>query len=335
MKKTITLSAAFIAIIAGAVFLGHRNQSQPAKAEPQKVTVGILQTMSHPALDQINDGVIKGLRQGGYKVGKNLIIKQENAEADQSNLKSMSERLLTDHTKLTVGIATPAAMSLASAADGKSPVVLAGITDPAGSKLVKTEAKPGANITGTSGEAPLDKQLDVLTTIVQHPKQIGVIYSPSDHGGAFNAKKFAQIAGNKGYKTKLYTIANTGDVQQVAAQMSSECDAIYAPQDNLVASAMKTLVGTATEAKVPVIPAADTMVKDGGIASYAISQVELGRAAGIMAAKILNGKDPADYPVKHVDNGVIVINTTTAKKLGITLPEKLVTAANKDGVVFK
>lgn len=334
MKKIYAVIVALIVIIAGAVLFG-QSKHTTSSAKSKTVTVGILQTMSHPALDQINKGVIKGLAEGGYKAGKNLKIKQQNAQADQSNLKSMSEKLINDGADLTVGIATPAAMSLASAANGKTPVILAGITDPAGSGIIKSEKTPGANITGTSGEAPLPMDYKVVKAIKPNAKQIGIIYSPSDHGGTYNAKKFAKLVAADGKKAKLYTISNTNDVEQVAQQMVSECDVVYAPQDNLVASSMKTLVGVANTAKVPVIPAADTMVKDGGVAAYAISQFELGRVAGKMAANVLKGKKTANYPVQHVTHGEYVINTAEAKKLGITLPANIVNAAKKSGEVFK
>lgn len=334
MKKIITAIIALVVVVVAAIFLtGHGNGNKSA-ATKKVPTVGILQLMSHPALDQIHKGVVQGLKDGGYS-GKKIKIKFANAEADQSNLKTMSEKFLDEGADMTVAIATPAAQALATASKGKTPVILAGITDPAGSGLVKSENKPGNNITGTSGEAPLNKHLQVVEAIKPNAKQIGIIYSPSDHGGTYNAKKFAKLAAADGKKTKLYTISNTNDVQQVAAQMVSECDVVYAPQDNLVASSMKTLVSVANNAKLPVIPAADTMVKDGGLAAYAISQFDLGRYAGKMAAKVLNGKKTENYPVKHVLNGSYVINTKEAKILGIKLPANMVKNAQKNHEVFK
>ncbi|WP_155286754.1 tryptophan ABC transporter substrate-binding protein [Lacticaseibacillus zhaodongensis] len=335
MKKIYAAIAALVVIIVGAFAFNSTQSKAHTTATPKHVTVGVLQLMRHPALDQINDGITKGLADGGFHKGKNLTIKYSNAEADQSNLKSMSDKFISEKTDLTFGIATPAAMALANAANGKSPVILAGITDPAGSGLIKSESKPGANITGTSGEAPLEKDLSVIKAIKPHAKRIGIIYSPSDHGGDYNAKKFAKIVTKAGLKYKLYTISNTNDVEQVAGQMVQECDIIYAPQDNLVASSMKTLVGVANGAKVAVIPAADTMVKDGGLAAYAINQFNLGRVAGQMAAKVLKGKKTSDYAVKHITKGEYVINTKEAKILGIKIPDNIVKAANKDGEVFK
>lgn len=334
MKKIYAAIAALIVIVAGA-FAFSSTQNKATAKTPSHVTVGILQLMSHPALDQINHGIVKGLADGGFHKGKNLTVKYSNAEADQSNLKTMSDKFISEKTDLNFGIATPAAMALANAANGKSPVILAGITDPAGSGLIKSEKKPGANITGTSGEAPLTKDFSVIKAIKPNAKRIGIIYSPSDHGGTYNAKKFAKIVTKAGMKYRLYTISNTNDVEQVAGQMIKECDIIYAPQDNLVASSMKTLVGVANRSKIAVIPAADTMVKDGGLAAYAINQFNLGRVAGQMAAKVLKGKKTSDYAIKHITKGEYVINTTEAKILGIKLPDNIVKAANKNGEVFK
>ena len=333
MKRIYAFIAALAVIIVGAVMIGQHKSTSAAK--PKTVTVGILQTMSHPALDQINKGVVKGLAENGYKVGKNLKIKQLNAEADQSNLKSMSEKLIAGNANLTVGIATPAAMSLAAAANGKTPVVIAGVTDPASSGVINSEKKPGANVTGTSGESPLAKQLAVVQAIKPNAKQVGIIYSPSDHGGTYNAKKFAKLAAAKGLKAKLYTISNSNDVEQTAQQMVHECDVVYAPQDNLVASSMKTLASVANDAKVPVVPAADTMVKDGGTVTYAISQFDLGKLTGKMAANVLKGKKTSTYAIEKVTKGAYVINQKEVKALGLKLPASITKGAKANGEIFK
>lgn len=117
--------------------------------------------------------------------------------------------------------------------------------------------------------------------------------------------------------------------------MVTKVDAVYAPQDNGVASAMKTLVNVANQEKVPVFPSADTMVKDGGLASYAISQYDLGKVAGEMAAQVLRGRKTANFPVAYITKGKYVINTKEEKLLGIKLPAKVVKAAETKGEIFK
>lgn len=332
MKKIYTalLTVATLATAALISVRGPQAQSVKAASVPK---VGILQQLEHPALDEIHKGVVKGLAEEGYK-GKKVKIVFQNAQGDQSNIKTMSDRFESQNVDLTVGIATAAAQGLATAANGKHPVILAGITDPVGGKLVKSNKRPGGNITGTSGDSPIKQHLNLIKAIVPKPKQIGIIYTTSDHGGTFNAKRMAALCKKEGLKYKLYSITNTNDMQQVANKMASESDVIYAPQDNGVAAAMKTLVNTANNEKVPVIPAANTMVKDGGVAAYAVSQFKLGEEAGKMAGKVLKGKNPATYPVKMVTKGHYVINKAEAKKIGLKLPAKVVNGAEKNGEVY-
>lgn len=118
--------------------------------------------MTHPALNEIHQGFVAGLKEYGYTPGKNIKIDFQNAQGDQSNLKTMSTKFVNENVSLMAGIATPAAQALANVAGKKTPVILAGITNPSGSGLVKTDKHPGANITGTSGESPLQKQLALL-----------------------------------------------------------------------------------------------------------------------------------------------------------------------------
>lgn len=291
--------------------------------------------MTHPALNEIHQGFVAGLKEYGYTPGKNIKIDFQNAQGDQSNLKTMSTKFVNENVSLMAGIATPAAQALANVAGKKTPVILAGITNPSGSGLVKTDKHPGANITGTSGESPLQKQLALLKKVLPNVKKIGIIYTSSDHGGTYNAEKFAALCKQEGIAYKLYTISGTNDMQQVAQQMVSQVDAVYAPQDNEVAAAMKTLVEVANKSKVPVFAAADTMVKDGGLTSYAISQYKLGKVAGEMAAQVLRGRKTSNFPIEYITKGEYVINTKEAKLLGITLPSDVVKKAESKGEVFK
>lgn len=328
--STITIIVGFLAV----AFVITSKPNQPAKIKNDVPTVGILQLVTHPALDEIHRGIVAGLKTQGYS-GKKVKIDYQNAQANQANLKTMSQKFTNENADLTLGIATPAALSLAKTADGDSPVILAGITDPAGSGLVKSAQRPGANITGTSGDSPLEQHLNVIKKVVPTAKKLGIIYTTSDRGGEYNAKKMAQLAKLAGYDVHMYTISTTNDMQQVAESMASHVDVVYAPQDNGVASAMKTLISMTNKARIPVIPAVNTMVKDGGVATISVSQYDIGYQAGIMAGQVLKGKDTATYPVKTITKGDVVVNLKQAKLLGLKLPADMIKTAETKGEVFK
>lgn len=324
-----------IVIVAGFLIFAFFQGSHSANSQAKIPKVGILQLVTHPALDEIHQGVVAGLKHEGYVNGKSVKIDYQNAQANQANLKTMAQSFINQGDNLTIGIATPAVLSLAKAANGQSPVILAGITDPVGAKLVKSIDKPGANITGTSGDSPLAAHLDVIKKVAPQAKTLGIIYTSSDHGGTYHAKKMEKLAQAQGMQVKMYTIASTNDMQQVAETMAGQVDVVYAPQDNGVASAMKTLISTTNQAKIPVIPATDTMVKDGGIATMSVSQFDIGYQAGLMAGKVLKGQNPATMPVHAVTKGSLVVNAKEAQLLGIDLPANMVQEAQEHGEVIQ
>ncbi len=322
---------ALLFIFLGYAFFTESKQQHAAKTP----TVGILQLMSHPALDAIHRGIIHGLAEEGYHPGRNIKIDFQNAQNDQSNLKTMSTKFANENADLSIGIATPSAQALANTINDK-PIILGAITDPKGAGLVKDNRHPGGNITGVSDQAPLKEQLGLIKQFMPKLKALGIIYTSSDDSAVAQYKMFKKICQEKRIPLKAYSIANTNDLNQVAIQAASAVDAIYVPTDNTIAGAMQTLVGAANKAHVPVFPAVDTMVKAGGVATYGIDQYQLGVATGKLSAEILKGKKkPATTPIKYFRHGKLIINQKQTEKLGINIPEKLLKEAQQKGELIK
>ncbi|GAB6093305.1 tryptophan ABC transporter substrate-binding protein [Furfurilactobacillus curtus] len=331
MKRMYGLITILLIFLGVAYFQGSNQQ-----ATKQKIpTVGILQLLSHPALDTINRGIDDSLKAHGYIPGKTIHIDFQNAQGDQSNLQSMSARFVHEHVDAAVGIATPSAQALANATDN-IPIVLGAVTDPKGAKLVANNEHPGGNITGVSDQAPLKEQLGLIKQLTPHLRTLGIIYTSSDDSATAQAKQFTALCKKEHIKLKAYTIASTNDVNQVSQTMANEVDAVYVPTDNTMASAMQTLVANTNAKKIPVFPAVDTMVKQGGLATYSVNQYKLGRLTGDMTVAILKHKSkPATTPIEFVRHGDLTINLATAQKLGITIPQSLINEAKQKGELYK
>ncbi|WP_204123154.1 tryptophan ABC transporter substrate-binding protein [Lacticaseibacillus mingshuiensis] len=333
MKRMIALIAVLVVFL-GVAFGVESKPEQAAKTSSVK-TVGILQLMSHPALDAIHKGIIQGLKNKGYTVGKNLKIDFQNAENDQSNLKTMSQRFASEKADAMIGIATPSAQALANVTS-TTPIILGAITDPKGAKLVNNNTKPGGNITGVFDQAPVKAQLKLIRQLMPDAKTLGVISTSSDDSAQTQARLVTKEAPNEGFTVKNYTISSTNDLAQVGGQMVNQVDAVFVPTDNTIASAMQTLVKVANVKKVPVFPTVDTMVKDGGVATIGINQFHLGVVTGEMTADVLSGKSkPATTPIHFETTGELILNTKQAKLLGIKLPASLLKEAKKNGEVIK
>ncbi|WP_454948693.1 tryptophan ABC transporter substrate-binding protein [Gemella sanguinis] len=292
------------------------------KTQNKEVKVGVLQLLSHPALDQIYKGLEDGLAKEGYKVGENLKIDLQNAQGDQSNLASMGQKLVTDNNDILVGITTPATLSLSNATKDK-PIIMAGITYPVEAGLIKSEDKPGNNITGVSDRTPIKQQLEIMKKVLPKMKKVGILYTASEDNSVKQAQEAEKLAKELGLEVKVSSIANTNDIQQVTESLASETDAIFVPIDNTIASAMSTVVKVTDAKKIPVFPSADTMVADGGVLGIGVDQYQIGVETAKVVAKVLKGEDTKNMPIVLANEGVIYLNEAKAKQLGIEIPNEV------------
>lgn len=314
MKKNILIGLGLTVLLA----LGGCAQKSEAKnGDEEMKTVGVLQLVQHNSLDDSYKGFKEGLSEGGYVEGKNLTIDYQNAQNNQDNLKSMSEKLVKDKPDLLLGIATPSAQSLLNETT-TIPITVTAVTDLKEAKLVASNKEPGGNVTGTSDMVPIKKQIDLLLSIVPAAKKIGIMYN----NGEANSKLQGDLAQKElekaGIKVKVLTANSTNDVQQVTKSLAKDVDGIYIPTDNTFASAASVVGEVAKETKTPVVAGSAAQVKEGGLATVGIDYEKLGKQTGIMAAKILDGKaTPDSLPVESADDLELVVNEKMADALGI------------------
>ena len=321
MGVTAVLTAGIIAGCGGG---GGQKKTEDGK---KMYKVGIVQLVEHNALDAANKGFVDGLKKRGYEEGKNIEIDRQNAQADQSNLANISQRFISNKSNLICAIATPAAQTVANATKD-IPIVGTAITDYESAKLVKSNAKPGGNVTGTSDMNPIKEQVDLLMKFCPNAKTVGVIYCSSEVNSEVQVKAMKEYAASKGLKVETATISTVNDIQQAAQSLVSKVDAFYAPTDNVLASAMPTLLSVTDPAKKPVICGEENMVKSGGLATYGIDYYKLGLQTGDMGADILDGKKkPADMPIQTAKDLKASVNKKSADALGVKIPDDVMKSA--------
>ena len=325
-SKLKALAAGLMLTLAlGVVGCGGDKKEAPKKAE--KVNVGIVQLVEHAALDAANKGFVEGLASKGYKEGQNIAYDRQNAQADQSNLQNIAHRFVNNKVNLICAIATPAAQTVANVTSD-IPIVATAVTDYKTAKLVKDNAKPGTNVTGTTDMNPVEQQLDLLLKIVPNAKSVGTIYCSSEVNSQLQVDILKKAAAGKNVTIKEATVSNVNDIQQAARSLVGKVQAIYVPTDNVLASAMPTLISVTEEAKLPVICGEGGMVKAGGVATLGVDYYKLGFQAGEMAADILSGKSkPADMAIQAQKEFKAMVNLKEAEKIGLKVPEDVLKGA--------
>jgi putative ABC transport system substrate-binding protein len=284
-------------------------------ASGKKYKIGVLQLVQHTALDASNKGFLAALNDAGL----NCDIDQQNAGGDQSACQTIATKLVNDKDDLILAIATPAAQAVAGATT-TIPVLITAVTDPAGSKLVKSNEKPDCNVTGTSDLTPVKEQIALLKKILPKAKKVGILYCSAESNSSIQAKMAADACKADGLESKDYTVSSSNEIQQVVESMVGKVDAIYAPTDNVIAAGMTTVSMVANEKKIPVICGESGMVDNGGLATYGIDYYQLGYLCGQQAVKILTkGMKPAEMPIEYLsaDKCTFKVNEQTAKTLGI------------------
>lgn len=325
MKRIITITLALIIALALALAcFGCKKGSTDAEQAGKSIHVGILQLTSHAALDAASEGFIKALADNGFVDGQNgFSIDFQNAQNDQSNLSTISDRFVSANCDLVLCVGTPAVQAMA----GKTteiPILGTAVTDFESANLVDSNELPGGNVSGTTDMNPIKEQIELLTQLAPDTKTIGCIYN----GGEDNSILQANIAKSEieslGLEYIEVTVTSTNDVQQAMQNLVGRCDAIYIPTDNTVASAMPIVSDVANGAKIPVICGESNMVAAGGLATLGINYYNLGYQTGKMAVRILvDGADISTMPIESLENMDYAINAEVVDLLGITIPEAL------------
>lgn len=297
----------------------------------KKLQIGIVQIVEHPSLNTIRDSIIAEMEKEGYKDGENITIDYENAQGDQTNLKTICQKFVNNKYDLIIAIATPSAQ--AAVGETKDiPIVFSACTDPVGSGLVSSLDKPGGNVTGTSDAISAQKIMELAKRITPNIKTVGALYTSSETNSVSVINNLKDYAAQNGLTVVEATITNSSEVQQAVTSLAGKkVDAIFSPIDNTVASAMPLVAQVADKAKIPVYVGADSMVKDGGLATYGINYTILGQETAKMAVAILKGQKAGDIPVKTMTDMDIYVNKDTASAIGITIPDDVLQQAKVFG----
>jgi len=313
------LAKAMALVLAMALFVVFAGCTKGKKVQE----VGIIQYMEHVALDSAREGFITALKDNGYVEGQNITFDIQNAQGDQTNLSTISDRFVSNKVDLVLAIATPAAQSIAGKTS-EIPILGTAITDYVAARLAQSNEAPGLNVSGTTDMNPIKEQIELLVKLVPDAKTVGVLYTSSEDNSIVQANIARENIEAMGLNYVEVTVANSNDVQQATQSIVEKCDAIYIPTDNTFATAMPTVYGVTSKSKTPVICGEAGMVENGGLATLGINYYDLGYQTGLMAIKVLKGEaKPATMPIEKPDKYDFAINGTVAEEIGLKIPDDL------------
>ncbi len=316
MKKLLALL--LVLIVGLGTISGCSSESETNQQEVFKI--GIVQPMDHPSLNQIRETIISELKAQGMEDKVEIIFK--NANGDMSLLPSIMQDLLNDNVDMLVPIATPTAQA-ALASTTEVPIVFSAVSNPVEAGLVTSFEETSGNITGVSNSIAIEDIFELAGTLTPEAKVFGFVYNSSEINSTTGIERARAYCDKNGIEYQEATITGTADLQQAAASLVDQVDAFFTPNDNTVASAMATYVQVATDAQLPIYAGADSMVKDGALATVGIDYTVLGKQTAAMIVRICNGQTIEENHVEQIAEYANMINMNTANTLGIAIPEEL------------
>lgn len=316
-------SALVLAACSGGTGGSDAGESSSSGGAQGSYRIGISQYVTHTSLDQAREGFKKAIADAGLDV----TYDEQNAQADQATTTSIASKFASGYD-LVLAIATPSAQAAAQAITS-TPVLFTAVTDPVSAQLVASLDAPGHNVTGTTDMNPVAEQIALVKKLSPDATTLGIVYSSGEVNSEVQVTAAKAAAAKEGLEVKEATVTNSSEVQQ-AAQSLAGVDAFYVPTDNVVVSALSSVIQVAQSEKVPLIAGEADSVRNGALATYGIDYEKLGEQTGQMAVRILTqGADPATMPVEAQKTYALTINTTAAQAMGVTVPEDLLKSADE------
>ena len=316
-KKNLVMVVAIIAVVVAAAILAGVLGAQ--NKDDGKYTVGICQLVQHPALDQATQGFMDGLI---AELGEeNVEFDLQNASNDMNICSSIIGNFVVKNVDLIMANATPV-LQIASNATKNIPILGTSITEyGVALEIENFNGTVGGNISGTSDLAPLDQQVEMIVELCPDAETVGIIYCSSEANSQYQVDKVTEFLTAKGITVKSYPFSDANDITAVMTTAAENCDAIYVPTDNTVATCAQVIGSIARSYQIPVVTGEENTARECGIASLTISYYDLGVQTGKMAAKVLKGE--ADISTMKIEYAPSTkkYNKEMCELLGIVVPE--------------
>ncbi len=315
------------------LILGSTAIALPLAARAQEKAMPVIGILGRTSLDYsapLIAALRRGLGDAGYVVGGNLAIEYRWAEGHYTRLPELAADLVGRGVEVIVAGGTPEGRA-AKSATSTIPIIAA-FGDPVGDGLVASLARPGGNLTGVSLMASelIPKRLELLSQLVPQGVVIALLVNPKNPSAERIVRDVEEAAHAKGVQLPVVKAGTEGEIDAAfATVVQLHADALVVGSDGFFNSRREQLVALAARHAIPAIYELREFVASGGLISYGANLTIAYRQVGVYAGKILKGAKPADIPVEQPTRFDLIINLTTAKALGLTVPQSILARADE------
>ena len=269
----------------------------------------------------------EGLRKLGYVEGRNIQIEFRSADGKSERLAGLAAELVRLKVDILVASQTPA-ITAAKQATSQIPIVMAGSGDPVGTGLIASLARPGGNITGTTGTTTEmgAKILELIREVIPSAKRVAVLANATDPFTKPFLDQLQRAGRTLSLEISPIMIRETSEFGAAFPDMVKRRTDVVIVQPSLQ---RRVAAEMALTHRLPAVSPFGSFPGEGGLIAYSANQADMHWGAATYVDKILKGAKPADLPVQQPNKFELVVNLKTAKALGITIPQSILLRADR------
>jgi putative tryptophan/tyrosine transport system substrate-binding protein len=291
--------------------------------------IGLLGSGTAAAQSEWTAAFLQRLRELGWSEGRNLIIEYRWGEGRTERFSEIAAEFVQRKVTIILTHNTPPTLA-AKQATSSIPIVFATAGDPIGAGIVASLARPGGNITGLPSQTPdaAGKKLELFRQVVPNLHRLATLADVDNPYAALDLRQINESARTLGIEVATFAIQRSEELESVFDVLKRRVDGLYVLPVPLLFANRKRISALALSTRLPTLHGVQEYVEAGGLMSYGPNWPHMWRRAADLVDKILRGAKPGDIPVEQPTEFDLVINLTTAKALGLTIPEKLLALAN-------
>jgi putative ABC transport system substrate-binding protein len=272
---------------------------------------------------------LRRLHDLGWIEGRTVMIEYRWAEGRSERYAEIAAEFV--RLPVNVIVTVGGAVSAVKEATSVIPIVFPAAADPLGSGFVASLARPGGNITGLSSQMAdtARKRLELLREVVPDLRRLAIMANGGNPSAVLEMRDVQAAAHTLGLEVVTLELLRADEIATVFDALKTRADARYVATDPLLFTYRVRINTLALSARLPTIYIFRENVEAGGLLSYGANLPDLYRRAAAYVDKILRGAKPADLPVEQPTKFDLIINLTTAKALGLTIPPTILVRADE------
>lgn len=316
--KTLFILTCLVAVLGSLFFY----KARTLNSETGALIVGIIQTATHPALDQTREGFISEITRMSNGTVSFVV---QNAQGSIAAAQSIAESFHAHKNISAIFAIGTQGVQAAARAEKEKPIFIAAVTDPESLGVIY----PGTNVCGTTDQIDSDISTDLILKIVPTVQTVAILYNPSENNSQVMVKKMQRSLEGRGLKHVAIGVHSESEIGQAIFTATRKGEVILVPADNLLVGAMPFVSKEAHKRGRPLFASDIPSVAKGALIAQGADYFDLGKETAKIAHQVLLlGKKPHDVGIIHPKDTKIVINKEAMAALQLSIPEDLKEASD-------